>query len=289
MSETAPNVPVCIMMLDNLLPKLSDTKRRAAEYILANYQDIVTDNVTELAEKSGTSLSTIVRLCQDLGFKRYQDFKLSLAQQISSPAHQIHESLEKNDDLHQVISKVFKGNADAISSTLQVVDEDAYIRAVDLIGKAGRLEFYGFGGSASVAMDASHKFLKIGIKSQAINDNDLQAMSASLLGPGDVVVAISHTGRNQALLYNLNLAKEAGATIIAITNIGKSPITKLAHVVLFTSSIETAFKSDALSSRIAELTILDALFVGVSFINYDRSHEFITKTRSATVKKKVSG
>ena len=282
------NVPVCIKMLRSRLPKLTNSKRKAAEYILENYQDVVKYNVTELAERSGTSLSTIIRLGQDLGFKRYQDFKLSLAQQISNPTQQIHEALEKNDDLELVINKVFKSNSDAISSTLQTIDLEAYHRAVDLIAQAKHLEFYGFGGSSAVAQDAAHKFLKIGIKCAAISDNDLQAMSASLLTKDDVVVAISHTGRNRALLYNLNIARETGASIIVITNYGKSPITKLADVVLYTSSSETAFKSDALSSRIAELTILDSLFVAVSFINYDQSQENITKTRNATVNKKLN-
>ena len=87
------NVPVCIKMLSSRLPKMTNSKRKAAEYILENYQDVVKYNVTELAERSGTSLSTIIRLGQDLGFKRYQDFKLSLAQQISNPTQQIHEAL----------------------------------------------------------------------------------------------------------------------------------------------------------------------------------------------------
>ncbi len=282
------NVPVCIKMLSSRLPRLTSSKRKAAEYILANYQDVVKYNVTELAERSGTSLSTIIRLGQDLGFKRYQDFKLSLAQQISHPTQQIHEALEKEDDLELIVEKVFKSNANAINSTLRAVDAKAFRRAVELIAQSKTIEFYGFGGSSAVAQDAAHKFLKIGIKCAAIADNDLQAMSASLLAKGDVVVAISHTGRNKALLYNLNLARDAGASIIAITNYGKSPITKLADVVLYTSSSETAFKSDALSSRIAELTLLDALFVAVSFINYDQSQENITKTRNATVNKKLN-
>ncbi len=274
------------MMLQNLMPKLSDTKRLAGQYILEHYLEIENLNITELAELSGTSLSTIVRLTKDLGFKKYQDFKLSLAREIQNPAATLHEALLKSDTPATIKEKVGKSNSEAIISTMKSIPDEEFEKAASLLGQARRIEFFGFGGSAAVAMDAAHKFLKIGIKSQALFDNDLQAMSASLLGPGDVVVAITHTGRNKALLYNLKLAREAGASILVITNFGTSPVLKFADVVLFTTARETAFKSDALSSRIAELTIIDALFVSVAFMNYEQSNTNIGKTRSATIGKK---
>lgn len=274
------------MMLQNLLPKLSDTKRQAAQYVLDHYQEIEKLNITELAELSGTSLSTIVRLTKDLGFKKYQDFKISLAREIQNPVTQLHEALNKSDTLQIIKEKVFRSNSEAILSTLQSLSEPDFEKAVSLLKQAERIEFYGFGGSAAVVQDASHKFLKVGIKCQAICDNDLQAMSAALLKSGDVVVAVTHTGRNKALLYNLKLARDAGAAVIVITNFGSSPVVKLADAVLFTTARETAFKSDALSSRIAELTIIDALFVSTAFMDYETSNTNIGKTRSATIGKK---
>jgi DNA-binding MurR/RpiR family transcriptional regulator len=206
---------------------------------------------------------------------------------MNNTTYQIHETLEEGDELPLVIEKVFKSNANSINSTLQGLDADNCIKAIEMIEKAENIEIYGFGGSSSVAQDLAHKFLKVGIKCHAYFDNDLQAMSASLLGQNDVVVAISHSGRNKALLSNLKIAHEAGATIIAVTDYGKTPISKIADVVLYTTASQTAFKSDALSSRIAQLTILDTLFVGVAFVSYGESQENIIKTRNATVDKKI--
>lgn len=274
------------MMLQNLRPNLSETKGKAADYIIAHYREIEGLNITELAACSGTSLSTIVRLVKDLGYKKYQDFKLSLARETENPEIQLIEGLKRDDNIFTIRDKVFQSNREAIDSTLRSLDDDQYESALKILSQAGRIEFYGFGGSAAVAEDASHKFLKIGRKCQAIHDNDLQAMSASLLHPGDAVVAITHTGRNKALLYNLRTAKAAGARIIVITNFGSSPASKIAEVVLFTTARETAFKSDALSSRIAELTIIDALFVSLAFTDYDESNRNISITRGATIGKK---
>lgn len=102
-------------------------------------------------------------------------------------------------------------------------------------------------------------------------------MSASLLRPSDTVVGISHSGGNKEVIDALTLAREAGATVIAITDYGKSPILRVSDIVLFTASKETIFKSDAIASRIAELAIIDALCAAVAFSRYEQSFESIKK------------
>ncbi len=143
------------------------------------------------------------------------------------------------------------------------------------------------GGSGCVAMDGQHKFLKIGYMAMAFTDSNLQAMAASVLTSRDVLVAVSHSGASKDILMAMDIAKQSGAKTIAITNYGKSPIVEKADVVLYTSSNETAFNSDALSSRIAELTIIDMLYIGVSYKRYDESYANILKTRKALDSTKI--
>ncbi|MDK2800846.1 MAG: hypothetical protein PWQ70_2465 [Clostridiales bacterium] len=286
MNKEIKQLPGCLVRIQNIYSSLRESEKKAADYIKNNYKDIIHLTITELAEKSGTSESTIVRLCKSLDYKGFQELKINLAQDTIQPSHQIHEALEKDDDVYTIKQKVFHADIQALYDTLQVLNDQEFKKAVDLIASANKLEFYGIGGSGSVALDAQHKFLKIGFKSFAYVDSNLQAMSASLLQEGDVVVGISHSGASQSLIESLEIAKKAGASIIAITNYSKSPILKVSDVVLFTASKETAFKSDAMSSRIAELAIIDALFVAVAFTNYDKSFEGIKKTRNATASKK---
>jgi DNA-binding MurR/RpiR family transcriptional regulator len=286
MNKEIKQLPGCLVRIQNIYSSLRESEKKAADYIKNNYKDIIHLTITELAEKSGTSESTIVRLCKSLDYKGFQELKINLAQDTIQPSHQIHEALEKDDDIYTIKQKVFHADIQALYDTLQVLNDQEFKKAVDLIASANKLEFYGIGGSGSVALDAQHKFLKIGFKSFAYVDSNLQAMSASLLQEGDVVVGISHSGASQSLIESLEIAKKTGASIIAITNYSKSPILKVSDVVLFTASKETAFKSDAMSSRIAELAIIDALFVAVAFTNYDKSFEGIKKTRNATASKK---
>ncbi len=280
------SVPGCLVRINGLYPELRDSEKKVADYIRQNYEKVIYLSITEVAEESGASESTVVRLCKALDYRGFQDFKIHLAREFREPSTQIHESITRNDDPLTIKKKIFESNISAVKETLNVLEDSAFLKAVDLIVKARTVEFYGTGGSGSVALDAQHKFLKIGKKCLAYSDVDIQAMSASLLEIGDVAVGISHSGGNKAVIDALKLAKQAGASVVAVTNYGRSPITKISDVVLFTSSRETAFKSDAMSSRIAELVIIDAVWAAVAFQDYDRSYKNILKTRDATAPKK---
>ncbi|MFA6508286.1 MAG: MurR/RpiR family transcriptional regulator [Treponemataceae bacterium] len=286
-SAVSKSVPGCLVRINALYSQLRESEKKVADYIRLDFEKVIHQSITEVAETVGASESTVVRLCKALDYRGFQDFKIHLAQEYREPASQIHEAIGKDDDALAIKKKVFESDLLAITETLKVLADEPFLKAVILIAKANRLEFYGTGGSGSVAMDAQHKFLKIGKKSSAHADADLQAMSASLLGTGDVAVGISHSGGNKEVLDALEIAKKCGASVIAITNYGRSPITKISDVVLFTAAGETAFKSDALSSRIAELVILDALWTAVAFEDYDRSSECIRRTREATASKKI--
>ncbi len=280
------NISSCLVKVASVLSKLHNAERRAAEIIISNPDDVIHFSITELAEASGSSEATIVRLCKTLGYKGFQELKIRLAQDVVAPPRQIYEAIEKEDAPATIKKKVFDSHIRALADTLKVLEDVAFGRAVDALSSANHVEFYGTGGSGPIALDAYHKFLKIGIKGLASSDSNLQLMSAALLGPGDVVVGFSHSGGNKEVIEALTLARNAGATVIAITNYGKSPILRTSDIVLFTASRETSFSIDAVASRVAALAIVDSLCAAVSIKLYDQSFTNLKKTREATVSKK---
>ena len=261
---------------------LTSTQKKLAEYIIDNYKEAIDFTVTELSEKSGVSEATVIRFCKDLGYKGYQDFKINLAKEVISPYKQINLDLEETDEPMDIVNKIFNSNISVLNETLNILDIDAMEKAAEKIVNAKRLEIAGSGGSAFIALDVQHKFLKIGIKCYANPDAHSQAMSASLLGEGDVIMGISHSGSSTNVINCLELAKSGGATTIALTTQGKSPILKFSDIALFSATKETAFKSESLSARIAQLTVIDSLMTLIAFKNYDYSHDAIHKTRHAT-------
>jgi len=280
------NVPGCFVRIQATYASLRTAEQRVADFILRNPDELIYLTVTELAERTQTSESTVVRLCQKIGYKGYQEFKIMLARDLVGPTETVYEQIDAHDSLETLKAKVFQANAQALKDTIEVLSDDELRRAVDAIAGCRKIEVYGIGGSAPLALDAYHKFMKLGIVAVWLNDSDLMAMSSSLLEPADVALGISHTGGSRDVCDAMEHAHQAGATTICITHRATSPITKVCDIKLFTAAKETAFGSDATSSRIAQLSIIDTLYAGIANKDYETSLARIQKTRAASAGKR---
>ncbi|NWN98145.1 MAG: MurR/RpiR family transcriptional regulator [Bacillus sp. (in: Bacteria)] len=273
----------CLGQIRSHYARLSEKEKKIADYILNNPENIIHSTINDVAEDLNVADATVFRFCKRIGFKGFQAMKITLAAEIIEPIQQIHEEISESDDERTVMEKVFQSNIHTLKSTLNLIDETAIEQAVDLLLKAGRVDFYGTGGSAVIAMDAYHKFIRTGIKVFTFMDSHFQIMSASQLTKHDVAVVISHSGTNKDTLNILKTAKKNGTKIIGITGYPKSPLAKNSDVVLYTSAEETEFRSEALSSRIAQLSLIDALYVNVMKLNKEKAKKSLDKIREAIV------
>ncbi|TBL75626.1 MurR/RpiR family transcriptional regulator [Paenibacillus thalictri] len=279
MEETAAGSNTFVRLRE-IMDDLTSAEKKAAEYISQNIDDVIRLSITELAQKSDSSESTIVRLCKKLKLKGYQELRVLLAQEAVSPVKKIHEKVILTDTEEETMRKVFQAAVQALNDTESVLSSEQLIKAVTYISQAESISFFGIGASGVIAQDAYYRFSKLGTSCCAATDGHSQLNKAILLGEQDVVVGISHSGRTRDVIMALDVAKKQGARTIAITQFGQSPIMDVADVVLFTSSRETAFRTEAMASRIAQTAILDSIFVSVSLTryekviqNYDRARE----------------
>lgn len=257
---------------------LGPSTRSIAAFVLENPAQVVGMSVTELAESTGASDGSVINFCRQLGLSGFQQFKLSLAQETVKPVQFIHEDLQPSDDTGAVCRKMFSAGIQALRDTLSVLDPDAVASAVKAIKAAERIEIYGIGSSAPIAEDAQYRMLRIGLNVKVVTDSHIQAISASLTGPNVVVLTISHSGATHETLASTRLAKEAGATTIVVTNFANSPIQAFADIKLFTMARETKFRTEAMTSRIAQLCVLDTLVAGIALDDYEQSVSVLQKT-----------
>ncbi|TVQ37557.1 MAG: MurR/RpiR family transcriptional regulator [Spirochaetaceae bacterium] len=275
-----------LAFISDRIDDLRKSEIKVAKYVLANSEKVIHCSVGEIAESAQVSEPTVIRFCRAMGFKGYQDFKINLAQTIIPVLKSIHETVDENDGIPQVVRKVFNANISAVSNTLNTVDLNAIQAAVDMLAESYRISFFGLGGSAALAMDAHHKFFKIGIPCSWFNDAHMQAMSAALMQPGETLVVISHSGSSKDIVESLRIAREAGASTIAIVSQQKSPVSNSADVSMCVHSSETNYRFEPMSSRIAQLCLIDALSVGVSLRKQDEIVQSLAKTRRALVDKR---
>lgn len=263
--STETILPALVLKIKKLMPLLSKSEQAVASYICAYPEKVIYLSIAALAENSGVSDPTVVRTCQKLGFTGYQNLKVTLAQNIATPLQSVREEVHIDDDITRILEKVFQSTIHAIEFTNETINPADVQQAAEMIMNAGRIMIFGLGGSGPVAADIQHKLLRLGFNVQAYTDSHLQALaSASYAGKDDVVFAVSHSGSSKGVVDNARLAKQNGAKIISLTNMGSSPLSKLADCALYTASDETKFRIVAITSRIASLTIIDAIYAYIS-------------------------
>ena len=267
-----------------LYNEMGKAEKRVADWLIANPGEILPLSIVDLAEKCGCSEATIVRFAKRLGFGGYQALKISLAQEGNTTIAS--STISDKDSTEDIYNKVCNDIYCALEGTKNVLDTGALQLACQSIMKAKRIVIFGLGNSASVALDASHKLLRAGYNAYAYSDNHMQVIAASHLGEEDVAIAISHSGSSKDTVEALRLAKQSGAKTIAITNYGKSPIQKFGDVVLHTVSDETRHNILALNSRIAQLSIVNAIYYYLVYNQSETATESIRETERALLSKK---
>jgi RpiR family transcriptional regulator, carbohydrate utilization regulator len=262
---TEPKASALLDRIQLLLDELRPSEQTVARFVLRHPNLVINLSFPEIAERTGVSQPTVARFCTAAGFSGYRDFKLRLAQSLAHGIPFVHNDVGLNDSMADVGAKVFDRAVAALQTVRNHLDTASLERATQLLAAARRIEFYGSGNSGIVALDAQHKFFRLGAPAVAYIDPHVYSMSASLLEAGDVVVAISGSGRTIDLVRSVSIAREAGADVIAITA-SASPLAKLATVTLFADVPEDLDVYAPMTSRLVHLAIVDVLSVGVAVL-----------------------
>ena len=271
-----------------MVPHLTPLEARVVDTVFGRRDFSDATSLKDVAEDSGVSEAMVVKIAKKLGFSGFRDFRQQVAGYIRLPIAEMHEELSPEDTGAEIVQKVFRASMQALEETLAIADIDAFERAADFIYRARQRDFYGVGGSAQIARDVAHKFLRIGVRASVYDDAHMMAMSASLLGTEDVAVGFSHTGATVVTLEALQIARKNGARTIAITNYLGSPIAEAADVVLCSTARGSPLLGENAAARIAQLNILDAVFVLVAQQNYKAAEASLSRTQSAVRGKRKS-
>ncbi|MCT1550054.1 MurR/RpiR family transcriptional regulator [Brevibacterium casei] len=262
-SSTSHSISVIERIRAGLL-SMSAAERRVAEVVLQAPEHVMGISVTELAKLSGASVGSVVRFCQSIGLKGYQDLKLKLAQQMGARVQPFAAEVSEGDDAQEVVLKILHDAASAFTEAARNIDGQALERMLGKIAAANRIMFAAIGTSAPLAADIAYRFVTLGLPAHFAADSHVQHVTARLLSADDVCFAISHTGSTVETLQVVRAAKAAGATTMAVTSFSSSPLTELCDEVVVAGSHEKAFRVEAMVSRSVHLAVLDALYTSVA-------------------------
>jgi RpiR family transcriptional regulator, repressor of rpiB and als operon len=268
------------------LPGLTPLEAKVAADILARKDIDEAMTLRDVAAGSGVSEAMVVKVAKKLGFGGFRDFRQGLVDYYKSDTAALHSEIAPDDTAGQIVQKVFRTAMQALEETFAILDLAAFARAADYLHRARQRDFYGLGGSAQIARDVSHKFLRIGIRSQVFDDAHMMMMSASLLGPDDVAIAFSHSGSTTAVIDAVELARKNGARTIAVTNYPDSPVAQIVDVVLASTAQNNPLLGENATARIAQLNLMDALFVAVAQRDRAAADQNLARTMQAVQSKR---
>jgi len=254
-----------LLKIRGMYDSLPPASRKISDYLLRNHKEAKFLNISVLAQRIGVSESMMTRFARTLGFEGFKEFKIYLAaDSLGEGKEIIYGEISLKDDVKSICTKIYNHNIRALKDSLRVLDFDSLEEAAEIIFKASKIFFYGSGSAAVAITNAHARFYRLGLSCFAYNDSHAQIVSASLLGKGDVAIGVSNSGRSADIVKALEIAKKGGAQTICITNNLETPITRQSDVKLFTSTYDSEELSESLHSRVAELSLIDSLYVVVA-------------------------
>ena len=240
------------------------TRRAILDAILEDPDRVLEESFEQLAERSASSVPTIMRTCRDLGFAGLREFKLALAQELALGGSPLHRRVNIADTADEVVTKISRSAAASVAGVRNQLDMTTLAAAVDAIASAQHIDVYGAGNTSwFMATDLQARLFRLGLSATAWSDYHLQQVAAGAQRPGGIVIAITHVGGMPSLLDAVDIARSQGAKVIAITRPG-TPLAERADMLLGLTVPDDAVMHVGIDAYLVHLTLIEILTVLVA-------------------------
>ena len=284
------------LRIRSIYDSLSNAEKKVADYFMNNVQDVFNKPIAQLAEEAGVSKVAWVRFCKDIGYDGLKDLKKALFAQVRDKSDEDNEAgaepfsdVRDIADTKSLIESIKYNSVRAIQDTAEMLEPGSLEKAARAILNAQSVRIFGVGASGMVGNDLHSKLMRINKNSYFAADHHTQLTYAASMTPQDVAVLISMSGTTSEVLEILSLLKQSRTPSIALTKYSKTPLAMNADTVLYISSQEITMRSGAMSSRLAQLMVIDALFTAVAHMDYDTIAVSLEKSHDTIHSHRVSG
>lgn len=263
--------------------KATKSDKVLIEYIKEHKKDIAYKPISQIAKESNIGEATITRFARKMGFSSLQDFKVTLAQEVSVNISNniINSNIENDESASDTAKKLLNSNINILKNTVDLINSEDVHKCAEMLTNARRIYFIGIGYSGIIAQDSNYKFMRIGLNTTSFDSSHNMIMMASIMEENDLIVAISHTGETKEIIKTIEVAKENNVKVISITENSDSSIANLSDVSLGYVSGETILESGSISSKVAQFFIIDLIYTQVVKEKFSESIERKVKTTNA--------
>lgn len=271
----------CFDRIRSAYAALRPSEQKAADFFLNHPEQLTQLSIAELAECAQVSQPTIIRFVRALGFDGYRSFKYALLKENSvRPAfeHLGGFDLKPWEKLRDLPLKTVHVAGGLLDDMLKSLSAEKLEKTAQILASARTIDIFGVENSVTPASDLLTKLTFLGLNCKMYTDAYLQQISAAHLTGSDAVVAFSHSGCSIDTVKALRQARKAGAATIAVTSRKDPMLAKYADICLCCGGAESVIYGSAIFCRIADLAVVDLLYMGIILTDYERFSKNLDKS-----------
>lgn len=244
-------------------PSKADQKLLA--YLRENASMVPRMTISELAKACQAGEATVTRFVKKLGFGSMQEFKVALAAELTKNSRNyiINRDIAIGESALVTGRKLLEANVSTLERTLSALPDGLLEDCARQILAARRIVFIGLGNSGFTAKDSAYKFFRIGLNSVGIDNSHDMVMTAALAGKGDVVLAVSQSGKSPEVLHTLKMAYEHGAVCLLVTANRQAGQRAFIHRCIAYEAKESLLETGSITAKLAQFFIMDLLYTQV--------------------------
>lgn len=239
-------------------PTMTKKEKRIADYLLKSPEEAKTKTISEISEICGVAESTVFLFSKKIGLSGFKELTVLLS---NSSKKKIFEGIYEEDSFQAIDEKVLEVSTQSLATTASLLDYEQLQQVVNTLIQANKVVFFGLGGSAPVALDGFHKFLRSPLEVEFNMDYHMQLLKAGKLTKKSCAIIVSHSGENSDILRIADILKKNDVPIIVITSFNNTSLVKVADFTLIATTEELKYKNMGIyTRRLAQMLIMDLLF-----------------------------
>lgn len=265
-------------MYDTFTP----VEKRIADLMIDQPVKVVNLPIKEIAKMAGTSEAAIVRFSKRLGLSGIKVVKVELARELHTiDIEKKPSKIEFTDSVEVLKEKVFNNSIQALYNTEKILSPKLIDDAAQAIIKAKRMMIFGVGIAQVVGEDFRLKLAQIDKLAHIASDSFTAVSMLGNFEQGDVLFAITSSGRSKEIIEVIKYAKRQNVTIVLLTQKVPSPALRMADIALAMAKEENEIKVGTMTVRIVQLAIIDAVYLRIGSIQKEEVVKKLTNVNDA--------
>lgn len=242
---------------------MGSAEQRVARFVSTNPGRVLHMSMASLSEECKVSDPTILRFCRRFDFQGYQDFKLYLAQSLVPSAPFNYEQIVAGDSVENIVRKTARNSLNAIQRGLEDIIPAEIGGAAKLLAESAWTGIYASGISEITALDAEHKFQRLGMRCAALIGRKKQWLHAETSRPHEVALIFSQSGHTKQMVEIATAVRAGGGRVLSVTA-ANSPLSQVSDALISVTPYERTELLTPLASRLNHHLVVNMLVTSIA-------------------------